>query len=379
MTLHYVRKVKPGKPIRWYVYAWRGGPCIAKRVQVKRPELSAAEMKLAAEKLESSSRPDPHSLRALIREWKASPEWLRLADGTRKTWGSNLNLIEDKWGDVPLALWNDPRMVAKVVSWRDGRKETPRAADIGVTVLRELLKFGRLRARVLTNVAADIPTLYRGGNRQEIIWTEEDMDRFQWQAVKMDQAHIADGMWLAACSGMRRADLVSVTRAQVYDYAIVKKALKVSRGKRRTATMPRIPELDSLLDELAGRYRAEGVETVLVNSFGYSWTGDGYGGSFNRVRDAAEIVHIDEETGEARRKHLHDLRGTFCTKLILAGLTDEEAADVMGWSREQVADIRRVYVDQSRVVVAIGERIAARNKQASVNRVVNQSGGHDEN
>jgi hypothetical protein len=40
-----------------------------------------------------------------------------------------------------------------------------------------------------------------------------------------------------------------------------------------------------------------------------------------------------------------------------AGLTDEEIADIMGWSPQQVAAIRRVYVDQARVIVAIGPRI----------------------
>jgi hypothetical protein len=39
---------------------------------------------------------------------------------------------------------------------------TPRAADIGVTVLSRLLEWGRLRARVRVNVAAGIPQLYRG-------------------------------------------------------------------------------------------------------------------------------------------------------------------------------------------------------------------------
>ena len=31
---------------------------------------------------------------------------------------------------------------------------------------------------------------------------------------------------------------------------------------------------------------------------------------------------------------------------------------MMAWSPQQVADIRRVYVDQARVVVAIGKRIS---------------------
>jgi hypothetical protein len=134
-------------------------------------------------------------------------------------------------------------------------------------------------------------------------------------------------------------------------------AKKVSRGKRRYATIPKIPELDALLVELRGRYRQPGVETVLVKSFGASWSDSGFGGSFGRVRDYANTVHVEPETGATKPKHIHDLRGTFCTKLIKVGLTNEEIADHMAWSPEQVAGIRRIYVDQTAVVVAIGERI----------------------
>jgi hypothetical protein len=117
---------------------------------------------------------------------------------------------------------------------------------------------------------------------------------------------------------------------------------------------------------LRDRARKDDVETVLVNSYGRAWTGDGFGGSFNRIRDLASIVHVDAEWDEVRKKHLHDIRGTFATRLILAGLTDQEAFEAMAWSPEQVATIRRVYVDQSRVVVALGERISTGRVKRSV-------------
>lgn len=376
--LHFVRKKAPGKRITWYVYAWRGGPQVARRESVARPKLTTAELRAVAEARESVTRPDPRTLLSLIRKWRSessdrqsSPEWTALAPGTKKTWGSQLNAIEEKWGQTPLSLWSDPRMVAKVVAWRDSRAATPRGADIGVMVLRELLKFGRLRGRVSINVATDIPTLYRGGARADIVWTEDDIERFCWQAIADDRTQLIDAIWLAALTGLRREDLATVSRSNVYEYAIIKKALKVSRRRRITARMPRIPELDRLLAELETRTRATGVETLLVNSFGRPWTGDGLGGSFNRVRDAAEIFHVDPETGERKPKHLHDLRGTFCTRLITTtDLTDTEIAEVMGWSPQRVGNIRRTYVDQSRVVVAIGQRIAA----GGVNRLVNRSG-----
>ncbi|WP_301750462.1 tyrosine-type recombinase/integrase [uncultured Erythrobacter sp.] len=365
--LHYVpKKTKAG--VVWHVYAWRGGPSVARREGGRKPLLTAAELKLAIAAIEQANAPEQTSLNSLIREWEQSPEWKALGEGTKKTWGSQLKQITRRWGDKPLNVWNDPRMKAKVVSWRDSRAETPRGADLGVMVLRELLKFGVLRGRVLLNVAVGIPTLYRGGKRAEIVWTEEDIQRFAAEAEKQGLQHVIDGLRLCALTGLRREDLVTVTLDDVYDHAIVKRALKVSRGRRRTATMPRIPELDALLAELATRKRKDGVRTLLVNSHGKSWSGDGFGGSFNRIRDAADIAYVDPDTGERRKKHLHDVRGTFATRLILAGLANAEVADVMGWSVEQVSGIRRTYVDQSRVVVAMGERIS----QGGVNRTVNR-------
>ncbi|WP_265535911.1 hypothetical protein [Sphingomicrobium astaxanthinifaciens] len=60
-----------------------------------------------------------------------------------------------------------------------------------------------------------------------------------------------------------------------------------------------------------------------------------------------------------RKKHLHDARGTFATFLMTeTDLTDVEIAGVMGWSPDEVARIRKVYVDERATVVAIGQRIA---------------------
>lgn len=227
-----------------------------------------------------------------------------------------------------------------------------------MTVLRALLEFGRLRGQVTFNAAVNIPQLYRNGQRAEIIWTDADISRFTAKAEEMEQLHIVDGLKLASLTGLRRADLVTLTWDQVGEFAIIKKALKKSAGKRRHMAMPRIPALDALLSELHNRPREEGVNTVLVNSHGRSWSGDGFGGSFNRIRDAAQIYHVDEDSGEKIRKHLHDVRGTFCTKLLTeTDLTDREAADIMGWSPDRVAAIRRVYVDQSEILAALGRRL----------------------
>ena len=360
---HLVKKKLAGG-IAWYVYAWRGGPQVLKSDGPSKPRLLPATLKAIVAAQERRAAPQQATLRSLIRAWRSldpnrpsSPEWSKLAASTKKTWGSALDRIEDKWGNVPLAVFNDPRTKAKVVDWRDSRADTPRAADIGVTVLKALLKFGTLRGKVLTNVATDIPRLYQGGDRAEIIWTDDEIARFTAKALENGTPAVSDALRLAAMTGLRREDLVTLTWQQVGSSAIGKKALKRSRGKRRHATIPRVPELDALLEELRARPRLDDVETVLVDDAGAQWSPDRLTKAVNRVRDILDIVHVDEESGIRRKKHLHDARGTFVTKLIISKpCTDQEVADVMGWSPQQVTQIRRVYVDQAAVVVAIGRR-----------------------
>lgn len=162
MAIQFIRSARRGKPITWYVYAFKGGPLVIKATQPKKPVLTSEAHAKIAEAITSANAPDRTTLLSLIQDWRAAPEWKNLADGTRRTWGAQLDLIDLRWGDKPMAVWDDPRMVAKVMKWRDERASTPRSADMGVTVLRELLKFGRLRGRVRVNVAEGIPHLYKG-------------------------------------------------------------------------------------------------------------------------------------------------------------------------------------------------------------------------
>ena len=337
-----------------------------KAIQPRKPFLTAEAHAKIAEAIQAANRPDPTTLLSLIHEWRTAPEWKRLAHGTRRVWGGHLDLIDTRWGSKPISVWDDYRMVGKVMKWRDERAATPRSADMGITVLRELLKFGRLRGRIRINVAEGVPLLYRGGDRADIIWTPEDIEAFKVAAIEANRPGLYDGLRLAALTGFRLSDLVSLTWDHLGEVAIVKTALKKSRGKRRKAVVPVTDALQRLLDELRMRKRKEGVNTVLVNERGASWTAAGFGGSgsFGMVRDKANIVHIEEDgDGQPveRKKHLHDVRGTFCTILLTeCELTDEDAARIMAWSPARVAKIRSTYVDSAAVVISLAERMRAK-------------------
>src|SRR5690606_5804285 len=113
-----------------------------------------------------------------------------------------------------------------------------------------------------------------GGQREEILWTDEDLKKFQDAARELNMLHAWDALRLATATALRRDDLITLNESQVGAFAIIKKAAKSSRRKRRFTTIPRIPELDALLRELATRPRADGVNTVLVTAEGYPWQPD---------------------------------------------------------------------------------------------------------
>lgn len=344
----YVASRKPGRPVLWYVYAWRGGPCIMRQEGGPRPALTAEAVAAYQRIMDEQRQEKLDRFPGLIASYRQSKAWAALAPSTRKVWGGILNRIEEKWKDTSVKLWSDPRMVAKVVQWRDRMADTPRAADNGVTVLHHLLEWARLRGRVTINIAAGIPSIYEGGNRAEIIWTEEDLAA----AEKVANPAVFDAIRLACLTGLRRADLAALTWSDVREKMILVLAAKSSRKKRRQAIVPLYGELRTLLEEMRGRARKKGVETVLVTSAGNPWSGDGLGKRVAEVVAKAKIAHDD-----GRAKHLHDCRGTFATRLILSGFTDQQAADVLAWSPDRVANIRKVYVDRMRVVVALAERL----------------------
>jgi len=49
----------------------------------------------------------------------------------------------------------------------------------------------------------------------------------------------------------------------------------------------------------------------------------------------------------------------FFERDMVAGLTDAEISGILGWDTKDVARIRAKYFSDARVVVAIGQRIAA--------------------
>jgi integrase len=350
--LHIVTKRRPGRPLKHYVYAYRGGPLIHK-AEGPKPKITTAIQDAAAEarKVGRSEPTRSATMATLIEAFRASPEFAKLASSTKTSHRTWLDRIGEKFGDAGLEVFNDRRIRSDVLEWRDQWADKPRSADAGMQTFSRLLSWGYERGKLSANVVTGIGQLY-DANRSDVIWEASDFERI----AAVASVEVNEGVALAAFTGLRRGDLIALPWDAIGEHAIVWKTSK-SRG-RNLATVPLLPETKALLMRIRDRHAAEMASkpeakrrplppTVLANSRWQPWTATGFGSRFD---DAKKAAGLD--------KHLHDLRGTFVTRCCIAGLNDREISDIVGWDTKDVAAIRAKYADNARVVIAIGERLA---------------------
>jgi integrase len=315
---------------RTYWYAWRGGPRL--RGEPGSPEFVASYN----EARELLRAPDTSRFRSLVVLYKASKEYAKLADSTRRNWAPWLDRIAEHFGDLSIAQFDKIRPVIR--QWRNRWADAPRAADYGMQVLSRVLSFAvDPLGKLAGNPCEGIKQLY-SGNRSEIIWTDADIA----QLKKTCSPEIAHAVDLAAHTGLRLGDLLRLSWSHVGEDAII-----IATGKsrhRREAIIPLYDTLKSVLVSIPKR-----STTILTSSRCRPWTEDGFGSSFNKAKIDAGLAESD--------LHFHDLRGTAATRFYIAGLPERVIAGIMAWEEEHVAKIIRRYVDRTAATKAIIEQL----------------------
>lgn len=332
--LHIVRmRLKAGD--RWYVYAWRGGPCIHS-CDGRRPDITPAMLTAAME-----ARRSPQStgtVEWLVREYRASPEFKDLRAPTRRDYERSLDRVEARFGPAPLGAFEDRRIRNDIIQWRDEWRAQPRTADKVLVMLQTLLSWAVERGFLAINAAHGIKLIHTA-DRSDLVWEDR-----HWKALAAKgkdgkpicPPQLMTALKLISMTGLRLGDVIRLDWDHVGEKAIVLKTKK--RGGR--AAIPIFPELRALLDAQPHR-----TGTVLRNSRDKAWTESGLGSVFQKAKPAG----FD--------RTMHDLRGTYVTWLAVKGFTDEEIARVIGWTAKRVAEIRARYVDEARVVISMVDRM----------------------
>jgi integrase len=308
---------------RTYWYAWRGGPRL-------RGEPGTAEFVASYREAHESLRaPDTSRFYSLVVLYKASHEYERLADSTKRKWNPWLDQIGDYFGDLQVAQFERPEKIRPVIrQWRNRWADRPRTADYGMQVLGRILSYAvDPLGRLAGNPCEGIRQLY-SGDRSEIIWTNTDVVHLK----KTCSAEIAHAVDLASHTGLRLGDLLRLSWSHVGDDAII-----VTTGKSKHRREAIVPLYGALRDILARVPRRSTV--VLTNTRGRAWTVNGFTSAFNRAKHVAGMAE--------RNLHFHDLRGTAATRFYTAGLSERIIAEILGWREENVARIIRRYVDRA--------------------------------
>lgn len=332
--LHIVAKARKGGK-RWYVYAWRGGPCIHQQDGAK-PVITPEILGLQQRALQESFGPAGDDIDSIIAGYEASPNFTERKESTKKDYRLWLTRISQRFGKTPLAAFEDRRMRGDIIEWRNNWAHQPRTADKASVMMATLLGWAVENGRIEINVAAGIRQLHNV-NKADQIWEER-----HWQAiraVKEFPAHIMDALTLASLTGLRLGDLVRLEWSNVFDTKIV---VEKTRKRGGRAVIPIYAELRQWLDA-----RPMQSGPVLLNSRKLPWTESGLETVWQRKKP------------EGFDRTIHDLRGTFVTFLALKGLTDEEIARIIGWTAKRISEIRARYVDEARVVIALAERLSA--------------------
>jgi integrase len=304
---------------RTYYYAWRGGPLLksedGKPLSPTDPQFYVAY----TEAHRSRRTPTTGTMSGLIAIFRASSEFTGLSDKTRKDYGRYLRMIDDQFGDMPVAAIESPKARGEFKAWRDRLADKPRTADYAWVTLARVLSVGKDRGRISVNVCEGGGRLYRV-DRTEKIWTNDHIASFCAVASSELQSALLIGVWTA----QRQSDLLGL-RWTSYDGT----AIRLQQGKTgKRVTIPVGAPLKKWLD--ARRSTADSAMPILVNSRGEAWTPDGFRTSWGK---AFIKSGIDDDL------RFHDLRGTALTRLALAGCTVSQIAAISGQSLKDAETI----------------------------------------
>jgi integrase len=307
--IHKVKRRLASGETRVHFYAWRGGP--AMHAKPGSPEFVREYHDAHA----NLKKPRAGTFMTIIAQYKAAPEFTGLAASSRRSYLTYLKLIEDEFGDLPLAALADRRVRGEFKSWRDSFAETPRKADYAWTTLARIMSFAKDRGIIATNPCERGGRLYVA-DRKDKIWTEQDIAAVLSVASREIQLALILALW----SGQRQGDLLRLPWS-AYETPYIR--LRQSKGGRRVV-MPAGTPLRALLDATERR-----GPLILTNTLGRPWTSDGFRTSWGKACDRAGITGLT----------FHDLRGTAVVRLAIAGATVPQIAAVTGHSLKDVEAI----------------------------------------
>ncbi|WP_269581907.1 tyrosine-type recombinase/integrase [Roseibium sp. Sym1] len=348
--MHRVQSTLNDGTLRVRYYAWRRGPCFWTNdgAPLKPPYPSKFKSAFDAAKSAANASirtEDRGRIKGVIEAYKSDHSYLKNKAITRREYDRSLAKIEEKFGRAKIGAFKDPRMRREVKKWHQSFAVTPRQADMHLGVLVKLLNFAKDEGDISGHCAEDIDRIHTA-NRASIIWEPDEF-------ALLGQHCMVPSIWpilTAGYSGLRRTDIVTMPKtADKGDH--LNWWTSKSNGMNEVV-VPIVSEFRQILDQ-ANEYREckeekRGAEcmTLFCNSLGRAYSPDGLSTEFQKARSATGVD-----------KRFHDLKGTAVHNFVQAGFKDDEIAEIVGWSTNDVKQIRRRYADRKVIVLSAISRL----------------------
>lgn len=342
MGVHEVKRRLANGTVAIYRYAWRGGPRM--HAEPDTHEFLVEYTRLTRDREEAKR---DGFLPGLVYVYRQSAAYTKLSDATKRSYDAAIDQIEAEFVDFPISAISQRGARSTFLEWRDKFLDTPRKADMLITVLARILSVARDRELVERNPLEKVEKI-SAGTRRDAIWTDDQVAKFKAKAGKKLSLAIDLARW----TGQRQGDLLALTWS-AYD------GTHISLRQSKTGRQVRIKvsgELKAVLDSTPRE-----AATILTTARGTpargadgqrrsiarSWTSDGFRASWGKACDKAGIEGVT----------FHDLRGTFVTLAYRNGASIKEIAEVTGHSeRDAEAIIRKHYLAGDAAVTKLERR-----------------------
>ncbi|WP_099864695.1 tyrosine-type recombinase/integrase [Pararhizobium haloflavum] len=324
--VHRVKAKRPDGTEAVYCYAWRGGPRMQSREGTRAFIQEFARLTKARPKKAANE-----TLGWLANQYVKSGDYHKLKASTRRDYERILHAIHTEFGSLPLAAVNARGARKMFVEWRDTMKDTPRSADLHLSVLARVLSWGFDREDILRNPLERVKRLHKG-SRKDKIWTPTQLRTI----LSNRRTPIVNVVKMALWTMQRQGDLLAMPTVAYSDDKLW--IIQAKTGARIQITPAE--EIVPILEEAKNAKRLR----ALVNSHGNQWTSCGFRASWRATMKELGITGVT----------FHDLRGTAISYAHAMGVDIERIAEISGHSKKECESIiRKHYLAGSDIIAAI--------------------------